>query len=93
MFSDEVFICTDKAVSSALMSLGRKASAKESVKKEEFKPSSSIGTLAEIEKEHILRTFAFYDRHRIKTAKALGISLSKLYRRLLVYGEEVKDEC
>lgn len=78
------------------MKLGVKASYDKSIEREEVeveepKPCSDTKTLEEVERDHILKTFEFYNRHRIKTAKALGISISKLYRKLLAYGETIKE--
>lgn len=44
-------------------------------------------TMAEIEREAILRTLAFTDGHRAKAAQMLGIGLRTLQRKLKEYGE------
>jgi DNA-binding NtrC family response regulator len=42
-------------------------------------------TMAQAERELILATFASFDRHKERTAAALGISLKTLYNRLKEY--------
>ncbi len=50
----------------------------------------SIGTpLEEVEKGHILRTLAFNNGNKTKTAGALGITIKTLYNKLHRYGVEI----
>lgn len=43
--------------------------------------------LADVEREHILKTFEECNRHRAETAKALGISPRCLFAKLIQYGQ------
>lgn len=50
-------------------------------------PESSVETgLAEVEKNHILRTLAYHGGNKTKTAKVLGITIKTLYNKLHSYG-------
>jgi two-component system NtrC family response regulator len=51
-------------------------------------PREGRESLAENEKRHILRVLAKYGWHRKKTAGALGIDVSNLYRKIKKYGIE-----
>ncbi len=48
--------------------------------------SETIPTLAEVERRHVLATLQHFDGNRTKTAKALGIGESTLWRKLKAYG-------
>lgn len=52
------------------------------------KKSYQVGvrTLAEVEKAHILRIYHQLDKNKVRTAKALGIGLNTLRRKLAAYG-------
>ena len=49
--------------------------------------AKSVPTLAEVEKELILRALAVYNNDKEEAAKALGISRRTIYRRLKEYGK------
>jgi two-component system, NtrC family, response regulator HydG len=49
--------------------------------------SKSVPTLADVEKELILRALAVYNNDKEEAAKALGISRRTIYRRLKEYGK------
>jgi len=49
-------------------------------------PENKTKTLAELEKEHILRTLTLSGGNKTRTAKTLGISLRNLYRKIERYG-------
>ena len=42
--------------------------------------------LSDVEKEHILRVLDAHEGNKLATAKSLGISRMKLYRKLEQYG-------
>jgi len=48
---------------------------------------STVPTLAEVEKELILRALAVYNNDKEEAARALGISRRTIYRRLKEYGK------
>ena len=50
-------------------------------------PTASSPTLAEVEKELILRALAVYNNDKEEAARALGISRRTIYRRLKEYGK------
>jgi DNA-binding protein Fis len=45
-------------------------------------------SLGEVEKAHILDVYGQLKRNKSRTAKALGIGLNTLRRKLAAYGEE-----
>ena len=49
--------------------------------------TKAVPTLAEVERELILRALAVYDNDKEEAAKALGISRRTIYRRLKEYGK------
>jgi DNA-binding NtrC family response regulator len=49
-------------------------------------PEGKTKTLAEVEKEHILRALVLSGGNKTRTAKTLGISLRNLYRKIERYG-------
>ncbi len=49
---------------------------------------SAVPTLAELEREHVLRTYRCTGRNKTRTAEALGINRLTLRRKLREYGEE-----
>lgn len=51
-------------------------------------PSQAIVSLGEVEKAHILDVYGQLKRNKSRTAKALGIGLNTLRRKLAAYGEE-----
>jgi transcriptional regulator with PAS, ATPase and Fis domain len=51
-------------------------------------PSQAIVPLGEVEKAHILDVYGRLQRNKSRTAKALGIGLNTLRRKLAAYGEE-----
>ncbi len=51
-------------------------------------PSQAIVPLGEVEKTHILDVYGRLKRNKSQTAKALGIGLNTLRRKLAAYGEE-----
>jgi DNA-binding NtrC family response regulator len=51
-------------------------------------PSRAIMPLGEVEKAHILDVYGRLKRNKSQTAKALGIGLNTLRRKLAAYGEE-----
>ncbi len=59
-------------------------------------PAGGVRTMAEIERQAILETLELFDGHRAKTAKALGIGLRTLQRKLKEYRrvevEEAEEE-
>jgi DNA-binding NtrC family response regulator len=58
-------------------------------KKPKFSPNTdqAIIPLEEVEKAHILNAYVQLDHNKSQTAKALGIGLNTLRRKLAVYGE------
>jgi DNA-binding NtrC family response regulator len=50
-------------------------------------PALKIQPLAEIEKAHILHVYHALDQNKVQTAKALGVGLNTLRRKLASYGE------
>lgn len=46
---------------------------------------NNIKPLAEVEMDHILKTLAYLEGNKTKTAKALQISLKSLYNKLNAY--------
>ncbi len=52
-----------------------------------FMAGSTVPTLAEVEKELILRALAVYNNDKEEAARALGISRRTIYRRLKEYGK------
>lgn len=46
-----------------------------------------ISTLAEVEKEHILKVYQYTNRNKAQTARILGIGLTTLHRKLKEYGD------
>jgi len=53
-----------------------------------FSESGPIAPLAEIEKNHILKAYTHAGRNKSQAAKALGIGLNTLRRKLTAYGVE-----
>jgi DNA-binding NtrC family response regulator len=51
-------------------------------------PSQAIVPLGEVEKAHILNIYGQLKRNKSQTAKALGIGLNTLRRKLATYGEK-----
>lgn len=51
-----------------------------------LKHRSAIQTLADVEKQHILEVFEDFGRNKVRAARALGIGLNTLRRKLRVYG-------
>jgi DNA-binding NtrC family response regulator len=51
-------------------------------------PTQAIVPLGEVEKAHILDVYGRLQRNKSRTAKALGIGLNTLRRKLAAYGEE-----
>jgi DNA-binding NtrC family response regulator len=49
--------------------------------------NTTIPTLADVEKELILRALAVYNNDKEEAARALGISRRTIYRRLKEYGK------
>ena len=49
--------------------------------------TKSVPTLADVERELILRALAVYSNDKEEAAKALGISRRTIYRRLKEYGK------
>ena len=49
-------------------------------------PENETKKLAEVEKEHILRTLTLSGGNKTQTARTLGISLRNLYRKIERYG-------
>lgn len=47
---------------------------------------AGVKTLAEVEKAHVLRVYRQLDKNKVRTAKALGIGLNTLRRKLTAYG-------
>src|ERR1043166_5076984 len=52
-----------------------------------YMAGSTVPTLAEVEKELILRALAVYNNDKEEAARALGISRRTIYRRLKEYGK------
>jgi two-component system response regulator AtoC len=50
--------------------------------------ANGIRTMAEVEKEHVLSVYGMLDRNKSRAAKALGIGLNTLRRKLAGYGIE-----
>jgi hypothetical protein len=57
-----------------------------------FIPYSPSLTLEAVEKEVILRHYAFYHENKTQTAAALGITARTLYDKLEKYAEDEKEE-
>jgi DNA-binding NtrC family response regulator len=68
-----------------MRTLPKKAVKKASAPKD---PSQAIVPLGEVEKAHILDVYGRLQRNKSRTAKALGIGLNTLRRKLAAYGEE-----
>jgi DNA-binding NtrC family response regulator len=51
-----------------------------------------VASLAEIEKQHILRTLKLSDDNRTHAAKKLGISIRTLRNKLHEYGVSGRDD-
>ncbi len=51
-----------------------------------IKPDGAIVPLAEVEKNHILQTYHRLDQNKSQSARALGIGLNTLRRKLAIYG-------
>jgi DNA-binding NtrC family response regulator len=68
-----------------MRTLPKKAVKKASAPKD---PSQAIVPLGEVEKAHILDVYGQLKRNKSQTAKALGIGLNTLRRKLAAYGEE-----
>jgi DNA-binding NtrC family response regulator len=54
----------------------------------EPEPEASITPLIDVEKKHILNVYGQLNRNKSQTAKALGIGLNTLRRKLAAYGEK-----
>ena len=51
-----------------------------------------ISTLAEVEKAHILDVIEYFEGNVNKSAKALGMGKSTLYRKLKEWGSEISHD-
>ncbi len=51
-----------------------------------LKCGSAVQPLADVEKEHILAVYAGLDRNKVRAARALGVGLNTLRRKLKGYG-------
>ena len=54
-------------------------------------PAVDVGSLEELEREHIERMLRQYNYSRTKTADALGISKKTLYLKIKRYGMKVEE--
>jgi DNA-binding NtrC family response regulator len=68
-----------------ILSSGRQIGVKDLPLSSPTRRQERIKTLAELEKEHISQTLAYFGGNKTRTAKSLGISLRNLYRKIERY--------